>query len=474
MQLAVVILAAGQGVRLKSDLPKVLHRLGGRPLIEYALEAAQAVTELPPVVVIGHGAEAVRAAVGERARCVVQAEQLGTGHAVRQAEPLLCGQCELVLVIYGDMPLLRAGTLRALAHAQALNTGPLTLTAVDAPHLSDFGRVVRDGFGNVRAVVEAAQASPEERRITEVNVGAYCFRAAWLWEMLPKLPLSPKGEYYLTDVVELATRESGSVASVPVADATEAIGINTRAQLAEAETVLRGRINARWMAAGVTLIDPATTYIEPSVQVGRDTCIWPNTYLQGQSQIGEACILGPNTLVRDTVVGNKCRIECSVLEGAWLAEAVSVGPFGHLRPGARLERGVHMGNFGEVNDSTLGPGTKMGHVSYIGNATISANVNIGAGTITCNYDGVKKNPTVIEEGAFIGSDTMLVAPVHVGAHAKTGAGAVVTRDIPADSLAVGVPAKVIKRIGGKSEGKKEAGSRKKEEGNSKKGKGRRK
>ena len=448
MRYAVVILAAGQGTRLKSDLPKVLHRLAGRPLIEYALEAARAVSSEAPVVVVGHGAEAVRAAVGDRGHCVLQAEQLGTAHAVRQAEAELRGQCEAVLVIYGDMPLLRADTLHALAETQALNsTGPLTLATAEAPKLKDFGRVVRDGAGEVRAVVEAAQATPEERALTEMNVGAYCFDAEWLWEALPQLPLSPKGEYYLTDVVALAVRGGGRVAAVRLDDPAEALGVNTRAQLAEAEARLRERINAHWMAEGVSLVDPATTYIEPTVQIGADTCIWPNTHLQGRTSIGSACLIGPNTIVRDSIIGQRCRIESSVLEGAQLAEEVSIGPFAHLRPGARLERGVHMGNFGEVKDSVLGPGTKMGHFSYIGNATIGAQVNIGAGTITCNYDGVKKNPTVIEDGAFIGSDTMLVAPVTIGQGAKTGAGAVVVDDLPAHSLAVGVPAKVIRKLG---------------------------
>jgi bifunctional UDP-N-acetylglucosamine pyrophosphorylase / glucosamine-1-phosphate N-acetyltransferase len=452
MRLAVVILAAGQGTRLKSDLPKVLHRLAGRPLIDYALEAAQAVSAEPPVVVVGHGAETVRAAVGGRGRCVLQAEQLGTAHAVRQAETELLGQCEAVVVTYGDMPLLRADTLRALVETQTLNSGPLTLATVDAPLLKDFGRIVRDGAGQVQAIVEVAQASPSERALTEVNVGAYCFNAAWLWAALPQLPLSPKGEYYLTDVVALANRQGGPVAAVRLDDVAEALGVNTRTQLAEAETRLRERINAQWMAAGVTLVDPATTYIEPTVKIGLDTCIWPNTHLQGQTTVGSACVVGPNTIVRDSTIGQHCHIECSVLEGAQVADEVGIGPFAHLRPGARLERGVHMGNFGEVKDSVLGPGTKMGHFSYIGNATISANVNIGAGTITCNYDGVKKNPTVIEEGVFIGSDTMLVAPVTIGRGSKTGAGAVVTHDIPEQSLAVGVPAKVIRKLEKKKAG----------------------
>ena len=450
MNLAVVILAAGQGTRMKSSRPKVLHRLGGQPLVEYALAAAQSLTDQLPVLVIGHGADAVRTALGERVVYVAQAEQLGTGHAVQQAAPLLKGRSDYVVVTYSDMPLIRVESLHALVETQARHLGPLTMLTVIASHPSDFGRVVRDETGKVLAIVEVAQATPEQKRITELNPGAYCFKADWLWATLPRLPLSPKGEYYLTDLIGLAVAEGGDVATVVSEDEAEAIGINTRAQLAEAEAALRQRVNERWMAEGVTLIDPATTYIEPSAQLGRDTVVMPNTHIQGRSLIGEDCVIGPNTILRDTTIGDRCQVECSVLEGAFLADEVKMGPFARLRPGARLERGVRMGNFGEVKNSTLGPGTHMGHFSYVGDATIGEHVNIGAGTITCNYDGVKKSRTVIEDHAFIGSDTMLVAPVTVGGRARTGAGAVVTKDVPPDSLAVGMPARVIRRM--KAEG----------------------
>jgi len=393
----------------------------------------------------------VRAAVGERAEYAVQPEALGTADAVRHAAGAVPGQCDAVLVSYADMPLLRPETLRALVERQAGNPGPLTLLSLSSTRRGDFGRVVRDGAGRIQAVVEAAQATPEQLRLAEVNVGAYCINAAWLWPALARLPLSPKGEYYLTDLVALAAAESagaegGVVASVTIVDEDEVIGINNRVQLAEAEAALRRRINTRWMLAGVTLADPATTYIEPGVELGPDTIVLPNTHLQGRSVIGAECVIGPNTIVRDTTIGDRCQVECSVLEGAWLADDVEMGPFARLRPGARLERGVHMGNFGEVKNSTLGPGVKMGHFSYVGDATLGPDVNIGAGTITCNFDGVRKSKTTIGEGAFIGSDTMLVAPVNVGAGAHTGAGAVVTKDIPPDTLAVGVPARAIRKL----------------------------
>lgn len=453
-----VILAAGQGTRMKSAQPKVLHPLCGRPLIFYALEAARQATSAPPVVIIGHGAEQVRATVGERARFAIQEPPLGTAHAVLQAEPLLRAEAEFVLVTYADMPLLRAETLSQLVERQKQNPGPLTLLTVISPEARGFGRILRDAQGNVQGIVEEALATPEQRAIRELNVGAYCFRADWLWEALKRVPLSPKGEYFLTDTVGLAVADGLSVATVLLEDLEETIGINTRVHLAEAELAMRRRINTAHMLNGVTLIDPHTTYIEPDVTIGGDTVIWPNTYLQGETHIGEACEIGPNTLVRDTRIGNRCHVRMSVLEGAVLEDEVEIGPFARLRKGAHLARGVHMGNFGEVKDSYLGPGVKMGHFSYIGNATIGANTNIGAGTITCNYDGEKKHPTWIGEEVFIGSDTMLVAPVRLGDRSRTGAGAVVTKDVPPDTLVVGMPARALRKLTPKKEQENESHS----------------
>jgi bifunctional UDP-N-acetylglucosamine pyrophosphorylase/glucosamine-1-phosphate N-acetyltransferase len=446
MKITSILLAAGQGTRMKSSLPKVLHPVCGQPMIEYALRLAwEASTELP-VVVIGHGGEAVRDFLGDAARCVVQHPQLGTGHAVLQARDLLLDQTDLVLVTYADMPLLRAETLVRLVEAQKRTRGPLTLLTVIAEDPRGFGRILRDAQGSVQAIVEEAAATPGQLAIRELNVGAYCFQAAWLWDALGRIPVSAKGEYYLTDTVELAVRDGLEVQSVISDDLVETIGINTRLHLSEAEVAMRRRINERHMEAGVTIVDPAATYIESGVTVGRDTVLWPNTHLRGDTVIGENCVIGPETIITDSQVGDSCSILKSVLEGALLEDHVDMGPFARLRKGAHLCKGVHMGNFGEVKESTLGPGTKMGHFSYIGNAEIGSNVNIGAGTITCNYDGEHKHPTEIGEDVFIGSDTMLVAPVRLGARSRTGAGAVVTKDVQPDTLVVGVPARAIRKL----------------------------
>lgn len=445
MKVTAVILAAGQGTRMRSDFPKVMHTVCGQPMIYYAIQAAKAASTETPVVVIGHAADAVKDFVHDSARLVFQEKQLGTGHAVLQAESFLRGKTDYVIVTYADMPLLRAETLSRLVAIQGANPGSITLLTVIAADPRGFGRIIRKPDGSVEAILEEAQASPEQLTIQELNVGAYCFSANWLWEALHRIPLSPKGEYYLTDTVELAVKAGLPVQALRLDDPLEAIGINTRLHLAEAETAMRQRINAAQMLAGVTLINPQTTYIEAGVTIGRDTVIWPNSYLQGGTRIGENCEIGPDSILRDTVTGQNCVVLASVLEGAILEDNVDVGPFAHLRKGAHLCTGVHMGNFGEVKESTLGPGTKMGHFSYIGNATIGPNVNIGAGAITCNYDGVHKHPTHIGADVFIGSDTMLVAPVKLGDRSRTGAGSVVTKNVPEDTLVVGMPARAISR-----------------------------
>jgi len=445
MKITSIILAAGQGTRMHSTLPKVLHPILGKPMIWYALRAAYQAAKEPPVIVVGHQADHVRHAVDQKARFVTQAERLGTGHAVQQAESLLRGKSDLILVTYADMPLISPQTLENLIDAHRDHAGPISVLTLIAGDPRGFGRILRGAEGDVLAIVEEAQATPEQKTIRELNTGVMCFNADWLWDALPRVDLSPKGEYYLTDLVAIAVSDGKKVQAIQVDNATEMIGVNTRAHLAEAAAQMQQRINHAWMLAGVTLEDPSTVYIEPTVTVGTDTVIKPNTHLHGETKIGEACILGPNTIIHDSHLGDHCEVFSSVVEHAKLENDVDVGPFAHLRKGAHLAQGVHMGNFGEVKNSYLGPGTKMGHFSYLGDATLGSNVNIGAGAITCNYDGVHKQKTEIGDNVFVGSDTMLVAPLKLGQGARTGAGSVVTKDVPEDTIVVGMPARAVRK-----------------------------
>jgi bifunctional UDP-N-acetylglucosamine pyrophosphorylase/glucosamine-1-phosphate N-acetyltransferase len=449
-KLAAVVLAAGQGTRMKSSLPKVLHPVAGRPMIEYVLDSVAPLVADKPVVVVGHGADLVRQRLGDDVTFVVQEEQLGTGHAVLQAREALQGRADHLLVLNGDMPLLTAETLRLLADAHEGRSATVTLLTCRLDDPMGFGRILRDEAGSVTGIIEEHEATAEQQAIHELNAGVYCFEAVWLWEHLPRLALSSKGEYYLTDMVQMAVDQHREVQAIAVGDPEEALGINDRSHLARVEAVVRQVIREALMCAGVTLIDPASTYVDAEVIVGQDTIVYPNSHLLGSTVVGSNSLIGPNTIIRDSSIGDNCRLEASVAEGAIIEDNVSIGPFAHLRKGAHLATGVHMGNFGEVKNAYLGPEVKMGHFSYVGDAMIGARANIGAGSVTCNYDGVKKNLTVIEEDAFIGSDTMLVAPVKVGARARTGAGSVVTHDIPADSTAYGVPARVRKTTEGES------------------------
>jgi bifunctional UDP-N-acetylglucosamine pyrophosphorylase/glucosamine-1-phosphate N-acetyltransferase len=445
MKLASIVLAAGRGTRMKSSLPKVLHQVCGRPMIHYAINAAKMSGAEKTVLVVGHGAEEVQNYLGERVIYALQQEQLGTGHAVQSALPAISEDYDTILVTYGDMPLLTEGTLQKLLQTQAKNSGPLSMVTMISEDPKGFGRIMRGMDGSVVAIVEEVECTPEQLSIQELNVGAYCFDAKWLWQALKRLPLSPKGEYYLTDVIGIAVQDGLRVDALTVTDNQEALGINTRVHLAEAESVMRQRILENLMLEGVTVIDPASTYVESSVRIGMDTILQPNTFLRGDTVIGENCVIGPNTIITDCQVGNRCVILAAVMDKAIVEDGVDMGPFARLRKGAHLGPGVHMGNFGEVKDSYLGAGTKMGHFSYIGNATIGKDVNIGVGTITCNYDGEKKHPTVIGDRVFIGSDTMLVAPLTIEEDAKTGAGAVVTHNVAAGEVVVGVPAKPIRK-----------------------------
>ena len=447
MKVTAVLLAAGQGTRMKSALPKVLHPLCGKPMVWHVLEALKQAATETPVAVVGHGADEVKKYLGDSAHCVLQEPQLGTGHAAMQAESLLKNRTDFIIVTYADMPLLRGETFARLAQTQRLNPGPFSLITVFADDPHGFGRILRNADGTVSAIVEEYVATPEQQKIKELNVGAYCFKADWLWDALHRIPKNEKkGEYYLTDVVELAVKDNLPVQAVVLDDFSETIGINTRVHLAEAEAAMRMRINREHMLNGVSMADPLSTYIDAGVRIGKDTTIMPNTYIYGESEMGEGNVIGPNTIIRDSKIGNHCKVLASVLEGARLEDDVDMGPFARLRKGAHLKSHVHMGNFGEVKDSTLEEGVKMGHFSYIGNAKIGANTNIGAGTVTANYDGENKLPTEIGEDVFIGVDTMLVAPLKLGDGARTGAGAIVTKNVAEDTLVVGMPARPIKKV----------------------------
>ena len=444
MTIASVVLAAGMGTRMKSRTPKMLHKLLGKPLVMHSLSSVIGISNLPPVVVVGHGNEEVTQALqdvyGDRVQFAIQAEQLGTGHAVMSAEEMLSGKSDLVLVTFADMPMLREDTIASILKFHQESGNFLTMTSVVGDVPRGFGRVLRDEGGNVVAIVEEAVATPEQLKVREYNISVYCFDANWLWENLRNITTSPKGEYYLTDLVAMAVEQGKKLDAFILQDPAEGLGINNRVDLADCELAMRKRVIRQWMLDGVTFLDPESCTIESDVVIGQDTVILPNTHLRGSTRIGENCQIGPDTTLSDTTVGNDCMITYSVTEKANLGNHVSMGPFCHLRKGAVLMDGVHLGNFGEVKDSVLEECVKMGHFSYIGDAKIGKNVNIGAGTITCNYDGKFKHLTEIGENTFIGSDTMLVAPLKIGKNAKTGAGAVVTKDVPDDTLVYGVPA----------------------------------
>ncbi len=443
MKVLAVILAAGIGKRMNSKWPKVLHPIAGRPMIDYAIRTATALTGAKPFVVVGHEGDLVQKAVGDAAYFVEQGEQLGTGHAVLQARESM-RDADVVLVLYGDTPFVATQTLQNLLDVHIQSEAKLTaLTALSNDSMG-FGRIVRDAQGQITGIVEEAVATAEQLRIRELNCGIYYFDASWLWQNLPNLPLSLKGEYYLTDMVEMAAKQGQKLSSITIDHVDEVIGINDRVLLARAEKAVRDRIREQWMRAGVTLSDPSSIYIDADVEIAHDVVIHANTHLQGHCVIGEDAVIGPDSIVRDSRIGQRCVVLASVVEEAVMEDDSNIGPFSHLRPGAKIGRHTHLGNFAEVKNSTLGEHVAMGHCSYIGDATVGDHVNIGAGTITCNYDGVRKNHTEIEGGAFIGSDTMLVAPVTVGARATTGAGSVVRDDVSPDSVVAGVPARVIR------------------------------
>jgi bifunctional UDP-N-acetylglucosamine pyrophosphorylase/glucosamine-1-phosphate N-acetyltransferase len=439
-EIHVAILAAGQGTRMKSALPKVLHPVAGQPMIQRVVQTAETLAPASIAVIVGHQAETVQASLSGRpgVKFALQAPQLGTAHALQQAEPLLAGRTGTLVLLSGDVPLLRAATLRRLldVHREAKAAATVVTATVERPY--GYGRIIRVG-GRIARIVEERDASPAQRRVREINSGIYAFDMAPLFDHLRRIAAkNAQGEYYLTDLVALYRRQKLPVETVMVDDPAEIRGINTRSELAEVSAMMRQNKNEELMAAGVTIVDPATTYIDADVEVGPDTVIHPGVVIQGHSKVGSACEIHAYVRITDSELADKVTINnFCVLVGARVADGAAIGPFAHLRPASDVGPGAKVGNFVELKKSTIGQGSKVNHLSYLGDATVGARVNVGAGTITCNYDGQQKHQTVIDDGAFIGSDTQLIAPVRVGKGAYVGAGSSITEDVPDGALGIG-------------------------------------
>ena len=447
--LDVIILAAGLGTRMKSDTIKVLHRAGGRPILDYVLDLADALSAATPVLVVGHQRDAVKAHCGARARYAVQEQQLGTGHAVMQAAAVLTAHAPFapdVLVLSGDVPLTRVKTLWQLFDEHKRSGNAATILSMRLPDPALYGRIVRDSAGQVERIVEARDASADQLQIDEVNGGIYVFSTSALVDALQSLSTeNSQGEYYLTDVIKIFRNSGRNVGAVIAADPVETLGVNSRSDLAMVERELQQRKIGELMAAGVTFRNPEATLVDPGVEIGRDTIVYPFVTLEGSTKIGDLCVIEPGVHLRDVTVSSGVVIKTgTVAEDCVIESGAAVGPYAHLRPGTHLGPDVKIGNFVETKKAVFGAGAKASHLSYIGDAEVGSNVNIGAGTITCNYDGEKKQKTTIEDGAFIGSDSQLVAPVTIGRGAYVGAGSTIAKDVPPDSLALSrAPQKIV-------------------------------
>jgi bifunctional UDP-N-acetylglucosamine pyrophosphorylase / glucosamine-1-phosphate N-acetyltransferase len=436
----VVVLAAGKGTRMRSGLPKVLHRAAGLPLLEHVLRAAATLEPASVVLVLGHEADMVREAVGKRPGLgfASQQPQLGTGHALLQAEEALASAGGTVVLLSGDVPLLRPATLRALVERHRASGAAATVLTATVPAPEGYGRIVRDSAGRIARIVEHKDATPDERGIREINSGVYAFDLAPLFDALRAIgSANAQGEYYLPDLVTIYRSRGMVVETLALEDPTEILGVNSRKELAHVAAILRTAKNDALMAAGVSIVDPASTFIDPDVSVGADTIIMPGVYLEGRTAIGSGCEIHSGVRIVDSTIEDGVTINnfCVIVESV-VRRGARLGPFAHIRPQSDVGESAHVGNFVELKKTSMGRGAKANHLSYLGDATIGEKVNVGAGTITCNYDGTAKHPTVIEDGAFIGSDTQLVAPVRVGKGAYVAAGSSITEDVPADSLAI--------------------------------------
>lgn len=432
-----IVLAAGLGTRMRSRLPKVVHEICGKPMISLVLDALEAAGAERAFVVVGHLAELVEEVVGDRAVCVLQSEQKGTGHAVMQVEDALSGYDGQVVVAAGDAAYLTEADLRSLVNHHQETKASATVLSSILENPFGYGRVAREASGRIRRIVEEKDCSPEEARICEVNSSVYCFEKRDLFSALSRItPDNVQGEYYLTDVIEVMIQEGLRVEAVISEDSLTAQGINTRVQLAEAERIYRDRIRERLMLSGVTMVDPETTFVDFDVVIGQDTTILPFSIIQGNTVIGDNCVVGPFVRIVDSKVSCGATISNAVVVEAEVGEGVSIGPYAYLRSGTVLSERAKVGTFVEIKKSTVGFGSKVPHQTYLGDATVGEGVNIGAGTITCNYDGSYKYPTIISDGAFVGSNVNLVAPVEIGKGAYVAAGSTITQDVPEGALGI--------------------------------------
>ena len=436
-ELVAVILAAGKGTRMRSKMPKVLHKVGGKAMLQHVIDAATAAGAEDKVVIVGHEAELVEALVAGQGKIALQAEQLGTGHAVMQTKEALAGFTGTAMILCGDTPLLEGEELaKFYAEHKASGAAATVLTAVmDKPF--GYGRIVRDAAGNVQGIVEEKDATAEQKLIKEINTGIYCIECPLMFDILATLTCdNAQGEYYLTDVLSKLNEAGHKVGGVVTEDSDMVMGINSRQQLAVAESVMRQRILAKLMDAGVTIMDPASTFIEASVKICADTIIYPYTWLEVYTEIGEDCEIGPNARFTDVKIGNDCHLQFIYGHECQVCDSVTAGPYVHLRPDTVLSNHVKIGNFVEVKNSNVGEGTKLPHLLYIGDSDIGAHVNMGCGCITVNYDGKKKHRTVIEDDAFVGCNTNLVAPVTVRKGSYIGAGSTITKEVPENALGI--------------------------------------
>jgi bifunctional UDP-N-acetylglucosamine pyrophosphorylase/glucosamine-1-phosphate N-acetyltransferase len=432
-----IVLAAGQGKRMKSKLYKVLHPVCGQPMIGHVLDVLEAVRTDRTVVIVGHGAEAVKAYVGDRAEFALQAEQLGTGHAVLQAKELLAEEDGVTVVICGDTPLIRPESVEAMIRLHLEQKAAATIMTANLDNPAGYGRVIRNSDGEVERIVEQKDCTAEEDAVKEINAGTYLFDNRKLFAALELVKNdNAQQEYYFTDVIGILRSWGEKVLPYCTEDPAEWIGVNDRIALSEAEYYMRERINKGHMANGVTIIDPRSVYIDKSVKIGADTVLYPGTILRGSTVIGEQCEIGPNSELTDTVVGDHVSVKHSVLAEAQVGDHSSVGPFAYLRPGAKLKAHVKIGDFVEVKNATIDEGSKVSHLSYVGDAEVGKNVNIGCGAITVNYDGYNKHRTVIHDNAFVGSNVNLIAPVTIGEGAYVVAGSTITNDVPGGDVAI--------------------------------------